>query len=425
MFSKLLLWLRTFNLFGSSLTENNEYEIRNERISTRIFIIMLIVCILIIIIYTGQLNILHIKEVTNPSYDLFQSLSLRYPQTLRCPCKNIAILHKFFIHFDPQFHQICSSDFITQNWIDHIGSARDIYVSQDFNYVGALIFLTLASFCRRANETMMIALQTFDSTSLITAEALFKSIFTEQINGIITSFQLLTELTYYQSVNLMQLSVETNSPLPGLFSNIHIQFYPERPGLVISPRQYGNGTCSCSTTSSCVEPLILKNRKINQSNTTSYFNIPGLLTGCYLSEAVRQSSLECFYQSSCIAIIEEFLQAPIIFNKSILSLNPSVISRFKISSTIDQLLSNAMTEKWKENISHIEYFRHCKVLSCTYSFISKFDIVFIIITLISLIGGLTKVLRIVIPRIVKFVRRRLVPPPIVENEPSEYIALIV
>ncbi|CAF1096560.1 unnamed protein product [Adineta ricciae] len=418
MFSNILLWLRTLNLFESSLTAKNEYELRNEKISTRIFMIMLIICILIIMIYTGQRNILHTREVTNPSYDLFQSLSLHYPQTLRCPCNNIAIPHKYFIHLHPQLHQICSSDFITQNWIDHIGSARGMYISEDFNYMGALIFRTLASFCHRANETIMIALKTFNVIPLITTEAFAKNIFIGQINDIITGFQLSTELTYYQAMNFMEFFIQTSSPLPSLFSNVNIKLHTWPPFFVYLPREYENGTCSCNTRSSCIEPLILKNRQINQSNTSSYFYIPGLFTGCYLTEAVRQSSLKCFYEPSCIRTIEEFLQAPVVFNKSILSLNSSITSRFNISSTIDQLLSKAMTEKWKENISHIEYFYYCKVVFCTYTFISKFNIIYMITIFIGLIGGLTKVLRIVIPRCVKFIRHRLVPPPIVENQPN-------
>jgi hypothetical protein len=163
----------------------------------------------------------------------------------------------------------------------------------------------------------------------------------------------------------------------------------------------------------------LQDRRTNQSNSSLLFTIPGLFKGCYLVEAVRQSSLECFYQASCIAMIELFLQPPISLNKTISPLDSSIESRFNVSSTIDQLISKVMAEKWNKNISHAQYFTQCKVLSCTYSFISKFNIAYIITTLIALVGGLTKVLRLIIPRVVKFIRHRVVPNPTGPNELSK------
>lgn len=75
-----------------------------------------------------------------------------------------------------------------------------------------------------------------------------------------------------------------------------------------------------------------------------------------------------------------------------------------------------MTEEWIINISHSQYFDQCQVSLCTYSVTSRFNLLYIITTLIALIGGLTKVLRILIPPIVKFIRRRFVPPPPVLND---------
>jgi hypothetical protein len=358
-------------------------------------------------------------NVTNPSYEQFQLLSLRYSQTLQCPCDNVAIPNEYFIVLEPRFHQLCSSDFIKQDWIDYIGSAAGTYVSQDFSYTGSLMFLTLASFCERANETIMTALETFYSTRFITAQALAKNIFDEQVNAAIESFQSSTELDYYQLFSLIQFSTQTNTLLSGLFSNIQFLVDPSTLFFDSSTGFTANLSCDCAITSSCVAPLTLKDRRTNQNNSSSLFIIPGLVTSCYLADAVRQSSLECFYQAPCISIIEQYLQAPRMFNNSILLLNSTIDSRFNVSSTVDQLLSKAMTEQWNENVSHSTYFAQCKVSSCTYLLTSKWNIVYIVTTLLGLIGGLTKVLRLLIPRIVKLIRHRFVPPPPVTNTPSK------
>jgi hypothetical protein len=328
----------------------------------------------------------------------------------------VAIPHDSFIVLKPYFHQLCSSQFITQEWIDYIGLAAGIYLSDDFSYTGSLFFLTLASFCQLASKTLTSALQSFNSTQFITAQALSENVFIEQINTVIQTFQSLTELSFHQSFDLIQFSTHTNSLLSGLFSNIIFSIHTDTLLVSSLSRFYGNNTCNCDINSSCVDPLTLQDRRIDQSNSSSYFAIPGLFKGCFLVEAVRQSSLECFYQLSCITLIKEFLQIPVILNNSILPLNLSTVSRFNVSSTVDELLAKIMTEAWQQNVSHAQYFQQCQVSLCTYSVISRFNIVYIVTTLIGLVGGLTKVLRLLIPRVVRFIRRRYLPRPVVPDE---------
>ena len=416
MLTTVVSRLKNVNLFASPITTTNEYELRNERISTRIFVLILTISILIIFIYAAQVQIVQTIKVEHPSYDRFQSLSHDYSQTLRCPCDNVAISHKTFIIVKPEFHQLCSSEFITQQWIDNLHLAADIYISDDFSYTGSLFFVTLASFCGLANKIVMNALETFNSTKFITGQALRENLFNEQINTIINTFQSTTELTFYQSFDLIRFSTQTNALLSGLFSNMVLAIDVETFLITVVPRYYDNNTCNCDITPTCIDPLTLLDRRINETNSSSYFVIPGLFKGCYLVEAVRQSALECLYQIGCLSSIAEFLQVPILLSNPVLPLNLSILSRFNISSTVDQLLTKAMTEVWQENISHTQYFQQCEVSSCTYSFMSRFNILYIVTTLIALVGGLTKILRLLVPRMVRFIRYRLMPPPRVTDE---------
>jgi hypothetical protein len=68
MWSALLSRLKTLNVFASFSTANNEYELKNERISTRIFISMLVICILILVIYSAQVSVSRIIEVKYPQW---------------------------------------------------------------------------------------------------------------------------------------------------------------------------------------------------------------------------------------------------------------------------------------------------------------------------------------------------------------------
>ena len=411
MLTTLICRLKTLNFYSSLNTADNEYEIRNERISTRIFLILLILSILIVIIYTAQVSVTHTIDVKEPSFEQFQLLSSLYSGTLHCPCDTIAIPHSTFIDLKPQFHQLCTSDFIEQDWIDHLRSAADEYISLDFSYMSAFIFQTLASFCHSANETISNALQTFMSTRFITAEVVTENLLKEEINAIIYNFQLSTEFIPYLMVDLIHLATKTNRLVSGFLSNARLRIGYDvdneyRLGY-FEARGFNNDTCLCESLNSCIEVLTLEDRR----GIESIFTIPGLYKGCYLTQAVLQSSMECFYQNACISTIENFLQAPLSISTPISPLNPSSKSRFNTSSTIDQLLSKAMTEEWISNISYVQYFDQCHASACTYFSTSKLNLIYIITTLIGMIGGITKILFTLVHPIVKFIRHRLAPPP--------------
>lgn len=402
MLKGLLLYVQRLNLFSSRLTSTNEYELRNERISTRLFVIILLLLIMVILIYTGQVRISERIEVVRPLYNDLKRLSIVHSETLQCLCDNVAIRHESFVHLVPSFHQLCSSELIGEDWIDRTRISSISYISDDFSYTASRFFVTLSSLCRLSNETVMNALDTFKSSRLITLEMLNENVFVEHVETMIKTFQSLMEFNFYQSFDFIEYSSETNSFLSALFSNIVVSIDLNTYYVSNLVRVYENKSCHCDITSSCVDPMTL-------SNST----IPGLFKGCFFVQAVRQSTLECFYDSSCLSTIEQLLN---ISPKSISSLNISLKSRFNRLSTIDEFLSKVMTEEWLMNISHEKYFNECKVSACYYLLTSRLNVIYMITTLIGLIGGLTKILRVLIPPLVRFVRRRFVPPPSLIND---------
>ena len=96
------------NLFRSNQpreSEENEYELKNELISTRLFICLLFVSLLILLVYTSQVRVTHTITVDSPSVEVYSSLYEKHPDTLTCPCTNIAIAQEEFISLVPTFHQ--------------------------------------------------------------------------------------------------------------------------------------------------------------------------------------------------------------------------------------------------------------------------------------------------------------------------------
>lgn len=79
-----------------------------------------------------------IVTIHNPSVITFQELNEKYSTTLHCPCLMNTMAYKEFAVMDTRIHQICSSDFISDEWINAL------YVHDASRY-SAIDFRTTAS----------------------------------------------------------------------------------------------------------------------------------------------------------------------------------------------------------------------------------------------------------------------------------------
>jgi hypothetical protein len=131
--------------------------------------------------------------------------------------------------------------------------------------------------------------------------------------------------------------------------------------------------------------------------------VPGFYTGCYIIEAVLQSTLECFYNQTCITEIQSYFHiSPV----NITALDPSLSMKYSYNSTIQQLLDDLMVEEWNTPTTYENYYNQCQPIQCTYTYERKNSAIYILTVLIGLMGGLMKVLKLIVPILVKFVRKR-------------------
>jgi hypothetical protein len=88
---------------------------------------------------------------------------------------------------------------------------------------------------------------------------------------------------------------------------------------------------------------------------------------------------------------------------NISALDTSLSSRFLENSTIEHLLGELMVEEWNSSIMYENYFNECEPIECTYTHQTKNNIIYIVTTIIGLIGGLTTALKLIVPRLVEFI----------------------
>ncbi|CAF4120510.1 unnamed protein product [Rotaria sordida] len=154
------------------------------------------------------------------------------------------------------------------------------------------------------------------------------------------------------------------------------------------PREYNQSTCNCATSPKCAEPATL------ELDSGESWPVPGMFIGCTPLEFMLQSTLECLYSQACLNIISEIFPNSQYF--------PALISnrtRFHPINTtkVESIMAERFIEQWSINISFEGYFNACRPNTCTYTFTTRFNILYVFNTVLSIYGGLNIVLKIVVP----------------------------
>jgi hypothetical protein len=92
--------------------------------------------------------------------------------------------------------------------------------------------------------------------------------------------------------------------------------------------------------------------------------------------------------------IDQFPGHPLIYD------NES--SRFPPDTLLSVIVKNMMVEQWNSSSSFDRYYEGCAPIYCTYSYTTRtFDFIEIVIKVVSTISGLTMVLRLITPQLIK------------------------
>jgi hypothetical protein len=197
------------------------------------------------------------------------------------------------------------------------------------------------------------------------------------------------------SLSTIRDTTQSNALFSGQLTNYEIETPRGQIYAVTFSEWYGN--CICESSARCASQSGVY---VYPTHTVS-FSVPGIYIGCYVIESLLQSNLECFYNQTCINILQSYFISPSLMN--ITALDTSLSSRFLKNSTIEDLLDELMVEEWNPSIMYENYFNECEPIECTYTHQTKNSIIYIVTTIIGLIGGLTTALKLIVPRLVKVI----------------------
>ena len=431
--NSLKSYLLKLNIFETSnnLNEDNaesRYIQRTNLIATRVFFIVLFLTLIILVIFTSLNKQTISVTVQNPTQIQIESL----PKDRNCPCSRISVPYGEFVSNNPSYHQVCSSDFVSDGWIDSLfyGNEATYFFASDLRSTGFAQFQALTSFCKVSKVRANRMLAFFESTQFISSKLVDNGgILQNHVSAASSIIQSSSSKTFRAQIELISILIIRNQLFNGLITNVvpntniaRWALYGSKIGTM--SRRYGHDypVCACTLItplrmSACqgVSGIYPNQYDIDATYVGTVYSpdtaIPNLSTSCMPIDGTLLSSLDCFYNQSCVNSILPFLR---VIDNNLLNfsaLNAEVSSRYNISSQILSIVEEFMVEDWLIRESYKKYFNQCLPVSCTYLKIVRPNFIEVLETIVGLLGGLCTVLIIIIPFIVKFIRKRFWPLP--------------
>lgn len=237
--------LHRLNLFSDHPYWSLNLTTCEQIISTRVFVILLSICLLILSIYSSL--ILVTKQITLEKFSLedFERYEKLYPQTINVPCTNISILYENFLNVSPILHEVCSSSFVKTRWISSLffpnATSHDIL---DYRTYGFAHYRSLKLFCRIARLTIRDHQRRFSSNYFTNRYTLSRKQFNEIALVLFNNFQGNLLTNERQTAKLISMMTSRNLLFSALRTNYYIQSQPGSKSYFIYNVNYGS-TCDC------------------------------------------------------------------------------------------------------------------------------------------------------------------------------------
>ena len=420
--------LSELNLFRSGL--DDEQIVRHERRSTRLYLGLLIIALIVVVMYIGfGIKTVHVT-VHQPSLLTYQTLKFKYSETLKCPCTQIAVKYGRFVQTQLIYHQvimktslslsssliisikICRSAFITQDWILASFHANSSQIwPMDVRTMISAHAQFLRSVCTNTQRAIEYTLIGLLSSSLISTEVLPVPLVQLQVQILEENLRSASKWQLSVVISFLRLITSSTHFVTGLGGNSFL-YIPSNTsvtaniGINVYQLDSQSAPCYCLSVSNCPVPGAIYT--VNQWPTFGYYNletlknysipVKGMQMGCFAMDSALTSTLECYFDEACLnLLVSNASRFPV--------LSTTVDKHFKPNDTVEYLVDELLVDQWGVDMSFNDYYVECAPNICTYSYNERNDFFIIVTTMISLIGGLNAALRIVVPWIIQILTR--------------------
>ena len=433
----LRAYLSDLNLFHTNTAhdpELNEQTKRLTSISTRVYILSLILALIALAFAIWLSPFTTPITLQRPTQAQFEAI----PHNPYCPCSHGTLSYSDFVSLRADFHQLCSSDFVSDRWIRAIfsGANSTSYLPYDFRNQGSAVFLALASFCRLSKERVRQNILSFQTSAFTSSQAMSKPVLISQASATSEQFRSTLPNEFKAQLHLLQELNIGNQLLSALHTSMRPKFRQATTSSAIEAFiQYvtyeGDKPCHCYKDISCSGIPLAMIDVFGAAAEQFHYNasqpiqmiIPGLQAACTPIDSLLGSSLECFYNQTCVNKLLSFFPT----NETFTALVASSTSHFPMNATITSIIDHLLVEQWHVDISYADYHTQCAPLSCAYVESARRSATFVLTKLIGILSGLMLALQSIIPLVINFLLKKkpIVAAPKIPRESQILIILIL
>ena len=402
------LWQSFLQLNLYKKSTSNQQTLPKERLATRIYVCSLIIFVFIIVIIYGTMERTVNAIEFSPSYNKFLQLRSKYATTIHCPCSKVGIIYDTFVKIHVDFHQVCSSQFIQQQWIDTIFAEyeRSSLPFDDFRLTLSFFWQIIAGLCDISNRTWTDALAGFSSSHTFMPLAVTDDVIRSRVQSTLNEHMNSARITLNRNLLAIRRSTSANQMVSALATNYYLRYPPTDVNMTgspkMSPREFNNN-CSCLNIEGCPHPASFIDKH------GDLVTPPGMIVDCLIIDGALASTLECYYDRSCISLLHPSLPT------DIQPLSNSSNKDFQINSTVEMLLNRIMINEMRNEIGYDRFYSQCNPPQCSYSFNRRFDILFAVTTIFGIFGVVSFGLKVVALLIAAKIIKRIHPAATANN----------
>jgi hypothetical protein len=199
------------NLFENEASRSDPFHLRTAIFSTRIYIVLLAVSVITLVVCISLGTQSEVITILNPSEAEYEAFVEKYGASSSCPCSRVIIPYGNFTSTTVDYHPVCQSVFVSDDWINHLFSPNFTSVYQgDFRALASSYFQLLATFCSHANRSIHDALDNFHSQTLLTPDVLLLSSLNAHIEAKREFLQSSTVNSVRQLLKLVRTTTQSN-----------------------------------------------------------------------------------------------------------------------------------------------------------------------------------------------------------------------
>ncbi|CAF3750661.1 unnamed protein product [Rotaria sp. Silwood1] len=204
-------------------------------------------------------------------------------------------------------------------------------------------FQVLSVLCRIVRNVVFDAVTELSENIFVSPRALPRTVFDTYTATLIDQFKKTTLENFRAYNRFISSIVDERRFISALRTNIYTRSVPGSNNYVTFSGIYlqkvnltqssfmSSETCRCDQTSNCIYPAGIYNQSKTiipneafSNDASLVFVVPRFQVGCVPQNALLQSTLQCFYNQSCLDIVITLTGALLIGSKQIIVENPSM-----------------------------------------------------------------------------------------------------